>query len=103
MKLKEFLKKWCEPNTTDESVIQQFNDDLKKLVIPYDVNLDIGESYECKKHKADLPCVECQRESEHEYDEGLAEHEESEKAKQMAQEQIEYEREQEFLNEGEHE
>ena len=33
MKLKEFLKKWCMPDTTDERVIWQFNEDLDNLEI----------------------------------------------------------------------
>lgn len=31
MKLKEFLKKWCMPDTRDESVIWHFNKDLEEL------------------------------------------------------------------------
>jgi len=88
MKLKEFLKKWCIPFTTDESVIMQFNEDLQKLVLPYEF-----AGYECEKHKSDLPCEECQRENEQDYEEMKAQQEEEDKAKQMAQEQEEYERE----------
>ena len=66
------------PDTADESVIYQFNKDLDKL-----------ESEE-----------KILEESEQEYNEGLAEHEESEKAKQQMEEQEEEEREQEFLNQG---
>lgn len=95
MKLKEFLKKWCEP---DESALPQFYKDLENLDIQEEIILE--REWECQKHKSDLPCDECQRESEQEYNEGLAEHEESEKAKQEMEENLEYEREQEFLNQG---
>ena len=71
MKLKEFLKKWCEPNTDDESVIYQFNEDLYKL--------------------------EFQMESEQEYNEGEYENF-GEKAKQQMEETLEAE--EEFLNQG---
>ena len=47
MKLKEFLKKWCMPDTTDESAKAQFNEDLEKL------DTDIFEKFECQKHKSE--------------------------------------------------
>ena len=33
MKLKEFLKKWCAPNTEDESVFYTFYEDLENLEV----------------------------------------------------------------------
>lgn len=33
MKLKEFLEKWCMPDTRDESVIWLFKEDLKNLEV----------------------------------------------------------------------
>lgn len=33
MKIKEFLEKWCMPDTTDESVAWQFKTDLENLEV----------------------------------------------------------------------